>query len=231
MNRTKLLIVPACSACLALAPAGRAQSFYTRPVEVPVDPTGAPDPSAPLRAVSLLYIDVPQPRQFAVHDQITIIIDETSRSESSQSLDTKKEYDISAGVDEFPDLLQLLELRLEPGERSPLAGVGVSGEQEFKGEGDAERSDRFVARITATVIDVKPNGTLVLEARKYVAHGRESKTIVLSGVCRQEDVTNANTVTSSQLADLSIVQTTEGDLDKASKKGLIPRVLDTLFNF
>jgi len=90
----------------------------------------------------------------------------------------------------------------------------------MKAEGDAERSDRFIARVTAEIIDVKPNGTLVLEARKSVAFGRESKSIVLSGTCREEDVSDANTVTSSQLANLTVVQEMEGDVDRSSKKGL-----------
>ncbi len=231
MSRWTLGIAIACGAASAGAPAALAQSFYTRPLEIPAGETGAPDPSAPLRSVSMMFVEVPEPRQFDVHDLITIIIDETSRAESNQSLDTKKDYDLSGSVSEFPDLMQLLELRLEPGERSPLAELGIESNQKFKSEGDAERTDRFIARVTAEIIDVKPNGTLVLEARKAVAHGREKKTIVLSGTCRQEDVTNANTVSSSQLADLNIVQTTEGDVDRAAKKGLIPRVLETIFNF
>lgn len=231
MKRQILAMLAGACAVVAAGSAARAQSFYALPVAVPTDQTGAPDPGAPLRAVSLMYVDVPLPRQFEVHDLITIIIDETSRAESSQSLDTKKEYELSGSVEEFPDLMQLLELRLEPGERSPLAELGLGAEHEFKGEGDAERTDRFVARITAEIIDVKPNGTLVLEARKSVAHGRESKMIVLSGTCRQEDVTDANTVSSSQLANLTLVQSTEGEVDKASKKGLIPRVLEAVFNF
>lgn len=231
MIRPTLPIRIAMCAVPALGQAALAQSFYTEPVNVPVNDLGKADPAAPLRAVSMLYVDVPEPRKFAVHDQVTIIIDETSSAESKQSLDTKKDYDLSAALNDFPDLMQLLELRLAQGDRSGLASLDLNSKQKFKGEGQSKRSDRFVARITAEIIDVKPNGTLVLEARKSVAQGKELKTIVLSGSCRQEDVTDANTVTSSQLANLNIVQQTEGEVDKASKKGLIPRILETIFNF
>jgi flagellar L-ring protein FlgH len=231
MDRSRLMMGMAVGAIVALSGAASAQSFYTRPLEVSVNETGQPDPYAPLRATSLMYVDVPEPRQFEVHDQITVIIDESSTAESKQSLDTQKDYDLSAAVAEFPDLMELLELRLEEGDRSNLASLGIESSQDFQGEGKAKRSDRFVARITAEIIDVKPNGTLVLEARKSISQGRESKTIVLSGTCRQEDVTDANTVSSSQLANLNVVQTTEGEVDRASKKGLIPRVLEAIFNF
>lgn len=219
-------------AILALAPCARAQTFYEFSADVPTDALGDPDPDAPLRAVSLLYIDVPKPKKFEVHDLVTLIIDETSSAESKQTLDTKKDYDLTGDVTAFPDLLQLLELRLAQGDRSNIASLDVGSKQKFKGEGTAKRSDRFVARITAEIIDVKPNGNLVLEARKIVEGlDGESKTIVLSGVCRQDDITDANTVNSSQLADLHLSQTTEGEVTKTAKKGFIPRVLEAIFNF
>ncbi|MCC7390345.1 MAG: flagellar basal body L-ring protein FlgH [Phycisphaerales bacterium] len=232
MPRTHARTLLTLGAVLALAPAAGAQSFYEYSVELPTNELGEPDPDAPLRAVSLYYIDVPQPKKFAVHDLITLIIDETSSAESKQTLDTKKDYDLSGDVGSFPDLLQLLELRLEAGDRDSLAALDLGSKQKFKGEGTAKRSDRFVARITAEIIDVKPNGNLVVEARKLVeSQDGEAKTIVLSGVCRQEDITDANTVNSSQLADLRLSQTTTGEVTNTAKKGFIPRVLEAIFNF
>lgn len=222
----------ALSALLALAAPARAQSFYEFSVEPATDALGEIDADAPLRDASLLYIDVPEPRKYGVHDPVTIIIDETSSAESKQTLDTKKDYDLTGDVTAFPDLLQLLELRLAEGDRTPLAELDLGSKQKFKGEGTAKRSDRFVARITAEVIDVKPNGNLVLEARKTVtSQNGETKTIVLSGFCRQDDITDANTINSSQLADLRLVQTTEGEVTNTAKKGFIPRVLEAIFNF
>ena len=219
-------------AALALPAAAPAQSFYEFTVETPVDELGDPDPSAPLRTMSMLFIDIPKPRKYEVHDLVTLIISETSSAESKQILDTKKDYKLTGSIEDFPDLIQLLELRLEAGERTSIADLGVNSKQKFKGEGTAKRSDRFIARITAEIIDVKPNGNLVLEARKTVAsQNGESKTIVLSGICRQEDITDANTINSSQLADLRLIQTTTGEVTKTAKKGFIPRILETIFNF
>ena len=219
-------------ATLALPAAAPAQSFYEFAVETPLDDLGEPDPSAPLRTMSMLFIDIPKPRKYEVHDLVTLIISETSSAESKQSLDTRKDYELTGELTDFPDLIQLLELRLEEGDRANLASLGVLSEQQFRSKGTAKRSDRFIARITAKIIDVKPNGNLVLEARKTVAsQNGESKTIVLSGICRQEDITDANTINSAQLADLRLIQTTTGEVTKTSEKGFLTRVLETIFNF
>ena len=113
---------------------------------------------------------------------------------------------------------------------SPPA-IRFNAEREFSGEGDYERKDRFSARIAATVLEVKPNGTLVLEAVKRIAKDSEIQTIVLSGLVREDDITGQNTVLSSQMANLDITSRHEGQVRDAAKKGIITEVLDAIFSF
>ncbi len=227
----RIAAVVALGAVLCLSRAGVAQSFYDQIEPVATTEEGEPDPDAPLRAMSMMFIEVPKPKPFQVHDLVTIIVDETSSSESKQSLDTKKKYDFQAILTEFPSLEKLLELQLVRGDSSPVAKAILNSDTKFKGDGKAKREDRYIARITAEIIDIKPNGTLVLEARKSIVQGAESKTIVLSGTCRQSDITDANTISSSQLANLNIIEQVEGELKKTATKGFLTRVLEAIFNF
>lgn len=207
------------------------QSLFLRPVEPPIDFAGQVDATAHLRQVSMIAVEVPKPREFAVHDLVTIIIDESSRSSSEQTLDTKKESSADVGLNAMLSPRDLLELQLRQGNLSNLSLLDFDTEREFKGEGEYERTDRFSARITAEVIDVKPNGTLVLEARKEIVRDEEATTIVLSGICRREDITGSNTILSSQLADLQVVQNNSGKVKDAAKKGLFTNIFDAVFNF
>ena len=126
----------------------------------------------------------------------------------------------------------MLEFQLEPGDTTSLpVAVGVGNNNKFKGDGQFERKDNLTARVTAEVIDVKPNGTLVLEARKSRQQDEETYTLVLSGVCRSEDITKQNTVQSSQLANLDVKIESDGQVTKTGTKGLIPRIFETIFNF
>jgi flagellar L-ring protein precursor FlgH len=184
-----------------------------------------------LEEVSMYYISAPETRTIKVHDIITIIIDENSSQTSSQKLETEKESKSDASINAMVDLMQLLELRVREGDISNTDLIDFTTSREFTGEGDYERKDRFSARIAARVLEVKPNGTLVLEATKRIAKDNEISTLVLSGFARDEDVTTQNTILSSQLAELNIALVNEGDLKKAAEKGLITRVLDTVFAF
>jgi flagellar L-ring protein precursor FlgH len=225
---------PVALAILALPAPVCAQSLLMRPAPPPPAVTGVPpllEPSQALQPYSMMAVLPPPPRTFEKQDLIQIIINETSVQKFEQKLDTNKEYDLSGEIETLPDLVKLLELRLEPGERRPLAEVEVGGESEFKGDGKVERKDQVATRISARVIEVKPNGLLLLEARKTVQSDKESTTVVLSGLCRQEDVTVNNTVQSTQLADLVVRIENEGEARDAAKKGWISQVFDTVFAF
>jgi flagellar L-ring protein precursor FlgH len=211
----------------AIAPAASAQSIYQR---APAAAEGAA-PASGLAAWSMIVVEPPQPRRFAVHDLVTILIDESVTHKSEQKTETEKDVDVAGRVDAVLDPMELLEARLRAGLDTPVDLLKGRYKNEFSGEGKVERKDRFQARIQAAVIDVKPNGTLVLEAVKRKRIDDDAQTMVLSGVCRGEDVTSDNTILSSQLADLTLVVTNQGALKDAASKGIITRIIDTLFAF
>lgn len=222
-------VVVTMSAVVGLA-AG--QSLLRAPsAPVATNASGQPDENAELKVASYFFIEPPKAKVFQKHDLITILVEENSSQSSKQALDAKKDYTLTDALKQFPDLAQLLEARLQGGERNPIASLDLSSKNQFKGDGTYTRSDKFSAKITATVIDVKPNGTVVIEARKTIQNNEESQTIILSGTCRSEDVTTSNTVLSSQLADLQVISKTEGQVKDTATKGWIPRVLEAIFNF
>lgn len=234
--KTMTMVVTVGMAIGMMAGAAHGQSLFRVAREAPTierDTNGNPlmPPNEELRWSSMMYIEPPKPRKFEIHQQVMILIDENSQTSSKESLETKKDMSIDASLKKFPSLKDLIEGELRTGQSSPVVEVGAADKQKYKGEGTYSRNDRFTAKITAKVIDVKPNGLLVLEARKTISTNGEIKTIVLSGTCRREDVTSSNTVLSSQLADLAIAQNTEGELRDSSDKGWITRVLEAVFSF
>ncbi len=210
----------------------RAQSLYLTAEDTHTTPNASSAPVIYLEDVSLTFIPEPEIRTYQEHDIITIIIDEVSSQTSSQSLETEKEARNRIELNAMVDLLKLAELRLQTNPRfSNESLLDARGRREFTGEGDYERKDRFSARITATVLEVKPNGTLVLQATKRIEKDEEIQTLVIAGLARSEDVTVQNTILSSQLANLSLAVENEGNLKKAAEKGIITEFFDMLFAF
>lgn len=245
--RTRDRATRACiGALFACASAASAQSlFHVVPPAPPSAPApGLPQPSsvvagqplpanpvANLDGVSLYAVQPLPPRQIQVNDLITIIVNQSSRIDRQQSLDTEKESKNRFEVNEFPDLGELLQGRLRVNANPNLPRLDVNSKREFDGEGQQARRDAITARITAKVLDVKPNGQVVLEARASIISDDEEQVMLISGVCRAEDITQTNTVQSTQLADLRLAIYHSGELREASKKGIFTKLLDTIFNF
>ncbi len=182
-------------------------------------------------AVSLFDVAPPEPRIFAKHDLLQIIVRETSRSQSTQELDTQKTFDILGEIKDFPNLQlsDLLNFQMYAGRTDNLPKLEIGFEKDFQGDGTYGRSDDVVARLNAEVIEVLPNGNLVLEARTEIQNDEERSVMTVTGICSAADVTAANTVLSSQIHDLKVSKINSGELKKTVEKGLVAKFFDFLF--
>ncbi|HEY7090182.1 MAG TPA: flagellar basal body L-ring protein FlgH [Tepidisphaeraceae bacterium] len=192
----------------------------------------SPDPNqATLGHVSYLAVPDPVPRTIKQHDLVTIIVREQSEMKSEGTTDLKKNADLQATLEEWIKL-SIHNLEIQGGAQGPNPpSVKASGKRDFKGEATVDRTDSLTMRVTAEVLDVKPNGTLFLQARQRVKTDEEEQTFILSGICRAEDVTVDNTILSTQMFDKDLVKTNKGAVRDTTKRGWIPRILDVLNPF
>ena len=198
------------------------------------DPTTPIDPLSPAIArASLAAVPMPEPRQFAIHDLVTIIVRESVESESTSELDVTKDSKFNGEVKAFPHLHmdELLQGWIKGGDLTDGPKVDAQMKKDFQGDGEKKNRDSFTDRITARIIDIKPNGTMVLEARKHQKTDDEGMDVVLTGICRKQDITISNTILSSQLYDLHLDKSHSGELRKSTKQGWITKVLDGVFGF
>ncbi|MEY3141882.1 MAG: flagellar L-ring protein [Planctomycetota bacterium] len=193
----------------------------------PLRDTGATDLG------SLFAVKDPEPRTFAVHDLVTIVVSEQSKSKSTADAKADKNWETSAAVDAWisMDPTSFGEGFFTPLTASELPAFGIGGDKTFKGKGSYNRADDFSARVTAEVVEVRPNGLLVLEARREITNDGETQVIVLSGICRPEDVDTSNQVQSQRIADAVIKKTTTGQLRDTTEKGVLAKLIDTIFAF
>lgn len=220
-----------------------AQSLFERRPEVAgerndargralADARPAADGMPSVEQVTLFAVLPPEPRAFQENDLVTIIISERTETEQSNSIDTEKKYNADGQLSEWIDYMKLLELRLEANHRSgeePLPSFKLDLDKKFEGEGEKETSHQVTSRVTARVVEVKPNKTLLLESRTVVRTDEEEQVILLSGICRADDVTDRNTVQSNQMFDLRLDIGNTGQVRDATKKGLITKIADALF--
>jgi flagellar L-ring protein precursor FlgH len=193
--------------------------------------TNSSDPNAAtMSGISFFSVPETKPRMIKKHDLVTIIVEENSQYSSNGTTALQKEADFDAKVTAMVRL-SLSKLDLSENSVNTNPEIGTTGTQDFNGSGAVNRADTMTTRLTAEVIDVKPNGTLVLQARQHIRTDEEEQTMILSGTCRVEDVTPDNTVLSTQMFDKDVSNTNKGAVRDATKRGWIPKLLDAVSPF
>jgi len=98
----------------------------------------------------------------------------------------------------------------------------------YRGIGETERSDRFVASMAAQVVEVLPNGDLLVVGQQNMLVNGEKRDIQVRGQVRAVDVSPNNTVASSRLANAQINYDGKGYVTRSAKPGLINRIFSFL---
>jgi flagellar L-ring protein precursor FlgH len=120
---------------------------------------------------------------------------------------------------------------------SKIVGDWVGDDQkvaltnEFDGKGETTRSSQLAAYITAQVIQVLPNGYLVIQGNRQVRVNNENQIINVQGVIRTEDISANNIILSTYIADARIELIGEGVISDKQRPGWLARILDWVWPF
>jgi flagellar L-ring protein precursor FlgH len=158
-----------------------------------------------------------------VADIVTIDVRESTSAISEATTETAKESDFQASltkfaglekrVSEFPDLFDL------------------SSSSEFTGEGATTRRSVLNTSISARVVEVFPNGNLLLEGDRELLVNGERQIVTVRGVARPQDISSQNVVFSTRIAELEVEVQGEGIVSEAQKPGILFKILSGFWPF
>ena len=157
-----------------------------------------------------------------IGDTITINLVERNTAQKSANANATRNGNMTAGIG--------------PISRLPLKGLNgleldAEAESDFNGKGAAAANNVFNGTITVTVIDVYPNGNLLVSGEKMVAINQGNEFIRFSGVINPNNVTTANTVQSTQVADARIEYRGSGFIDESNTMGWLQRFFVAIMPF
>ncbi|HNQ24462.1 MAG TPA: flagellar basal body L-ring protein FlgH [Phycisphaerae bacterium] len=206
-----------------------AQAAADEAAQQAVQSSGQPKTHPAYERYSWITARAPAPPTFKVHDLITVIIRENTKFEAEADRKSDTKFDLKSELEAFfkPTNGGLGASNFSRGHPN----IDYKFQNKTDSKADASREDTFTTRLTAEVIDVKPNGLLVLEAQRTFQHGEDVSRITLTGTCRKEDVTADNTVLSTQLADLNILSQPAGPVHDGARRGWVSKVLDAVKPF
>lgn len=157
-----------------------------------------------------------------VGDTIVIQLNERTAASKNASSSASKSNDVEFGV---PVLNKL------PGK--PLLGseLEANSSNKFQGQGASAANNEFSGTIAVTVVEVLPNGNLLVSGEKQIAINQGEEFIRFSGVVNPTTIGAANSVSSTQIADARIEYRGKGYINQAQKMGWLSRFFLSVLPF
>jgi flagellar L-ring protein precursor FlgH len=164
-----------------------------------------------------------------VGDIITVRVDETSKASRSAATSAQRSSTIQAGLDNFFGLAE--QLAAKNAHLNTSALIKGSAGNKFAGDGSTSRESTMTANISMRVVEVLPNGNLVIAGSRRIKVNAEDQVIMLSGVVRPADISPDNIVNSSAVADARIEYYGRGVLADKQQPGWLTRIVDWVWPF
>jgi flagellar L-ring protein precursor FlgH len=154
-----------------------------------------------------------------VGDLITVLVTESSMGSNRSSLKTKKQSKFNAAGGPGSGPLKFL----------PSFGAKTDVKDEMDGGGSTVIQGELNTKITAQVLEIRPNGHLVVEGSRLITVNSDEDRIILHGVVRPEDIAADNTVLSTFLAEAVISYNGKGPVRGSAKRGVFQRIVSWFF--
>ncbi len=151
-------------------------------------------------------------RNFQVGDVITVLLNESTQAARTQNGTITRDSSNTL----VPTGLQ----NYGAGLGGFMKGINLTGGSvSNKGTGAADQQASLNGSVAVAVVEVMPNGNLVLRGEKQLALTEGSEVIQVAGIIRPDDVAPNNTVQSRRLANAQIAYRGTGDLANATRAG------------
>ena len=176
------------------------------------------------KELSFIYQEFEPPKEYKLHDIVVVLVDESTRVQSEGEINRKKKAD---GSMTLSDWIGLDTWAIRPDPQS-LGDPTISGKMEnkYKAEGELETRESLKLKIACTVVDIRPNGLLVLEGHRSIRVNNEQWIVSLGGMVRPEDVLPDNTVMSEKMAQIDLEKSEAGHVRDGYRRGWFQRWLD-----
>ncbi len=159
-----------------------------------------------------------------IGDILTVQITEDSKVDNKAKRDLTKETDRSTDFNGQLNIDHVLP-------SIPGFTMEASSSNELKAKADFKDERSFVDRITVVVVDILPNGNLVVLGTRDRNIAGDIQTIEVSGIVRPSDVSFDNTVKSEQIANFRIVTKNGGVSEPYTRPGWLGKVFDFIWPF
>ncbi len=113
----------------------------------------------------------------------------------------------------------------------PSSLVDASSSSSNDGKGTIARQEQINIQLAATIIQVLPNGNLVIQGKQQVSVNFDMRELTISGIIRSQDIDSTNSISYNQIAEARIEYGGKGEVQDVQQPRYGDQLLDILMPF
>jgi len=169
-------------------------------------------------------------RAHRIGDILLVKIVETSSGKKTAETKTSRDSSLTGGISSLFGFEK--SLLSKGGQNTPgLTNLNADLASSFQGKGETKRDSTVTATLSAKVVDIAMDGNLMIQGYREVRVNNETQHIILSGLVRPSDISQDNSILSSNIADARIEYNGTGALASKQQPGWLSNALDVIWPF
>src|SRR5271166_2616848 len=127
-------------------------------------------------------------------DIVTLLVSETTAAQSTGDVNNSRAFAANSAITNIPGTSSQA--------ANPL--LGMTSSKTLKGQGETSTGSSVTATVSAHVIALLPNGSMIVEAERRILINSQHENLIVRGVLRPGDVGPNNSAPATALANLEI---------------------------
>ncbi len=165
-----------------------------------------------------------------IGDILTVTLDIKDKAQLDNETERKRDATEDAAL---PALLGV-ETKLSqvlPEAVNPSSLTSATSASDHKGSGSIDRQEKIQMKLAATVMQILPNGNMVIQGRQEVRVNFENRILELAGVIRPQDISIDNSISYDKIAEARVSYGGKGQITDVQQPRYGQQVYDVLFPF
>jgi flagellar L-ring protein FlgH len=166
-------------------------------------------------------------RAHQVGDILTVTVNITDKAVVANETQRSRANKEDAGIDSFFGKGKVPILNSSV----PTKVITADSTSSSDGKGSINRNETLTTNVAGVVMQVLPNGNLVIEGKQEIRVNYEIRELIVAGIVRPEDIQSDNTIDSSKIAEARISYGGRGQITDVQQPRYGQQVLDVLLPF
>ncbi|MFO0011233.1 MAG: flagellar basal body L-ring protein FlgH [Planctomycetota bacterium] len=161
-------------------------------------------------------------RVLRVNDIVSIRVEEIAQMIAQGNTTSRKTINFDAVLQDWIRMVGVDTIKPAP-QSNGDPRVRFNENEVYRGDSTMRLAEQLTFNIAARIVDIQPNGNVVLEAKKTIEQSDNRFEASLSGICRAEDIGPNNVVLSRHIYDLKINRQDSGHVRDGYSRGWLTK--------